>query len=290
MMSTRSLLALLLASLLLPLAAWPHLIHGQALPVLPATRFYGTATINGLLPAAYATVTAESASGTICGNGAVTPGTGAYSVDIQPFGGCAGSISFLVGGQWADQTSYLANLLGGATLLNLTVTTLVPPPPAPLAVPPPPPPFTVPGPPPPPAPFGVTVSYAAGWALVAGPPGTVIPGISGPLYTFQPWDAAYEAVAAGSPLQSGSGYWAQFTSPVTVTLQFGSPTSVGRVVPPGQYALIGNPYAVPATVSGAGALYTYDPIRGYQPASVLQPGQGAWALSLSGSITIRASN
>ena len=56
----------------------------------------------------------------------------------------------------------------------------------------------------------------------------------------------------------------------------------------GQWILIGDPSgALGATVTGASAVYTYDPTNGYQQASMLQPGQGAWALgSGSGSITI----
>ena len=135
----------------------------------------------------------------------------------------------------------------------------------------------------------VTVTYAAGWNLVAGPAGTIIAGANGPLYTFQAGGSTYETLPASSPLQPGVGYWAYFAQASSQTLPAGptQPVSATRQLPAGQFIMIGNPGTRPATVAGADVVYIYDPAQGYQPASVLQPGQGAWAFSASeGSVSI----
>jgi hypothetical protein len=55
------------------------------------------------------------------------------------------------------------------------------------------------------------------------------------------------------------------------------------VLPAGQYALIGNPTGMTMTVTGADAVYAYDPTSGtYRQATTLGAGQGAWAYSANG--------
>jgi hypothetical protein len=54
-------------------------------------------------------------------------------------------------------------------------------------------------------------------------------------------------------------------------------------LPFGQFVMVGNPSGhLPALITGADSILTYDPAIGYQPVSILQPGQGALAYSASG--------
>ncbi|HTE85326.1 MAG TPA: PKD domain-containing protein [Dehalococcoidia bacterium] len=126
-------------------------------------------------------------------------------------------------------------------------------------------------------PATVDVSYPAGWNLVSAPSGTVLSGAADPIYGAAPfgYPNAYQPLPNDTPLQEGSGYWAYFDSPVTVTLR-----GPGRVFARGfvsqTYRLLGNPLTAPATVSG-GVAYVWDPIAGqYRQTTTLRPGQGAW--------------
>jgi len=130
---------------------------------------------------------------------------------------------------------------------------------------------------------GLTVTYSAGWNIVAGPTGTTLTGTFGPLYTMQNGSNAYQTLPAGTPLQAGAGYWAYFNAPTTMSLALASYGTVSVPLPPGQYVLIGNPGSTSATVTGASSVLTYTPgASGYTQASQLAPGQGAWAVSLAG--------
>jgi hypothetical protein len=121
------------------------------------------------------------------------------------------------------------------------------------------------------------VTYAAGWNLVAGPEGSRLSGASGSIFTLQPGDTDYEVFAADSPLHGGYGYWAFFPSGGSITLTGGSNTfSVASV--PGQFIMVGNPSQSVVTISGADTAYTYTPSAGYQAATTIPPGQGAWVM------------
>src|SRR5487761_1213677 len=106
----------------------------------------------------------------------------------------------------------------------------------------------------------VEVTYYIGWSIVAGTAGnlpgglqqTVIGGTDGPLYTFQAGDAAYEVIAASTPLQPGWGYWAHFSRAATELLpQRRDSQPVTLALPAGQLVMIGNPFPTPALVTGA---------------------------------------
>lgn len=129
---------------------------------------------------------------------------------------------------------------------------------------------------------GVQVSYAAGWNLVAGSAGAILAQDDGPLYSLRSGDTDYEVLASGTPLIAGTGYWAFFDTPTSETLPAGNPQPAVLQLPAGQFVMIGNPGTVPTTVSGADAVFTYDPVKGYQSTTMLQPGQGAWAFSAAG--------
>jgi len=130
---------------------------------------------------------------------------------------------------------------------------------------------------------GFSVTYAAGWNIVAGPNGSMITGNVGPLYSFRPGDTTYEVAAAGSPLTAGSGAWAYFNANTTTTIAMTNPGSMSVQLPAGQFVMIGNPGDTTATVSGADAVLVYNPsTQSYNQTTQLAPGQGAWAISMRG--------
>lgn len=126
------------------------------------------------------------------------------------------------------------------------------------------------------------VTYPQGWNLVAGPPGTVLTGTDGPLYTLQANSTAYQVVDPSTPLQPGVGYWAQFDTLTPEIFPSAGPESVRVQLPAGHYVLIGNPRNSLTLVTGADAVYVYDPVLGYEQTMTLVPGQGAWAFSYTG--------
>jgi hypothetical protein len=131
---------------------------------------------------------------------------------------------------------------------------------------------------------GATAAVTAGWNLIGSPPGSVLTGTSGSLFTYQAGDTNYETVAAGSPLKGGEGYWAYFGSGATEALPAaGSIGSLSIQLPAGQWIMVGNPGNSTATVSGVDALFVWDPVAGaYSATKSLAPGQGAWAWSANG--------
>lgn len=138
----------------------------------------------------------------------------------------------------------------------------------------------------------VTVTFHAGWSLVAAPDGARFAGADGAIYTLQPGDDGYEALPPDTSAAAGEGYWVYFPTARTLALD-GGVAYVALTLPPGQWVLIGNPSGDRTLpVAGADAVFTYDPLRGYRYAAQLQPGQGAWAYSAEGgpaSIGLRGS-
>ncbi len=134
---------------------------------------------------------------------------------------------------------------------------------------------------PPPLPGGGTATYPAGWNIVGAPDGTVLPVDA---WTWESVRGQYGRVPAGTPLSGGRGYWAYFTAAQSIPLAAGGTASVRIAAPAGGWVLIGDPSASSgATISGADAVYTYDPNAGvYNPATSLGPGGGAWAISFAG--------
>jgi len=141
------------------------------------------------------------------------------------------------------------------------------------------------GPPLPPSQIGAgggTIPFQSGWNLVGGANGGTINGVSGPMYTFQAGDNAYEIVSPGTPLIPGRGYWAYFPTTGTITLPLVQPQTQTVPLPPGAWIMVGNPSSSPVTLFGADIAYTYNPATNYQPTTTLGPGQGAWVLSFGG--------
>src|SRR5579885_695784 len=129
-------------------------------------------------------------------------------------------------------------------------------------------------------PSGPNVFYPAGWNLVAGPTGQTFPG-AGPLYTFQAGDTNYEILPSGSPIAGGRGFWTYFRTPTNVPLIASSQSSITVNAPAGQFIMVGNPSQTQTlTVSGADAVYLFDPTANHYVAStMLPPGKGAWVYS-----------
>jgi plastocyanin len=90
---------------------------------------------------------------------------------------------------------------------------------------------------------------------------------------------------SGAPA-AGKGYVAFFDNDTTIALPAGSNNPVTQTLAAGVWLLIGNPSGtLPARVTGADALYTYDALAGkYVQATQLLPGQGAWVLSAKGAM------
>lgn len=136
---------------------------------------------------------------------------------------------------------------------------------------------------------GVVVHVQAGWNLIPGRGSDLSDKTNfiGPrVYTLQPGDRDYEDFpAVSTTLKLGWGYWVYFTQNTDITLNpaGGSNEPLGITAPAGQYFMAGNPSSTQAaTISGADAVYTYDPLNGYRSTTTLQPYQGAWVLSTTG--------
>ncbi len=129
-----------------------------------------------------------------------------------------------------------------------------------------------------------SVTFHAGWNLAGAPEGTYYAGADGALYTLQPSDQEYQALPAGSPAAGGYGYWVYF--PVGRTVQMpGGASFTTLELPPAKWVTVGNPSGFRTVpVTGADALFTWDPGRGYRSAGSLLPGQGAWAYSEAGGL------
>lgn len=144
-----------------------------------------------------------------------------------------------------------------------------------------------------------TLTYSAGWHLVAFPSGTNLSGIVGPLYTLQPGDTSYETIQTSQGTKNGLGYWAYFASPTAITLAAGTTTQVQLNLPAGEWAMVGDPSGTEfAVINGIDAAFTYDPTNGYVSAlgcgpattpgitshcALLSSGQAAWIYSAAGS-------
>lgn len=145
---------------------------------------------------------------------------------------------------------------------------------------------------------GIPVTYPAGWNLVGAPAGTLFAGASDPLYALTAAGSDYVTVPVSSPAQAGQGYWAYFAAPTTVMLPRTSlSSSLSVALPAGRYVMAGNPSTQPVTVSDADQVLVFD--RGvesagsstgqYRPSTVVQPGQGAFVVSLTGGSAVISS-
>lgn len=143
----------------------------------------------------------------------------------------------------------------------------------------------------------ILVDLPTGWNLVSagvaagvlGPPPQ--PGAPAPqdirAYTLQAGDSAYETASNAmgtAPLsQRAAGFWVYLAAQAQTSVSNTEPSVPEVALPPSQWILIGNPSSFPATVTGADAVYSYDPVGGgYERTSSLGVGQGAFAYSGAG--------
>ncbi len=129
---------------------------------------------------------------------------------------------------------------------------------------------------------GRTLSLSAGYNLVGPPDGTTFGDSTA--FAFDPQANMYHQLDAGEQTQAGQGYWLLSDNGGSMPLAAGSNTPATFMAAAGAWQIIGNPSGTQAAlVTGADALWTYDAAGGqYQKATMLQPGQGAWALSQAG--------
>ncbi|HLZ70095.1 MAG TPA: hypothetical protein VKV26_09340 [Dehalococcoidia bacterium] len=231
----------------------------------PAARVYGGIQINGQNAPSGAVVTAYSGSalcGTASGNG-VYNGT-QYFVDIDSSqAACAtpgNTLSFKVNGQAANETTTVPQIAGSPVQLNLTVSAT-------------------------PTPSGPTVTYQTGWNIVGGPAGMTFPQAAATLYTLPGGASNYTTISNTTGITAGAGYWAFFGATTTVSISGSSTLPATVSVPANSFAMIGNPANKAVTVSGADAVYTFDPVANSYSngnTTTLQPGQGAFVYSAAG--------
>ncbi|HZQ36668.1 MAG TPA: hypothetical protein VFD32_12100 [Dehalococcoidia bacterium] len=116
--------------------------------------------------------------------------------------------------------------------------------------------------------------YAPGWNLVAGPQGARLALHGEPLYSLDGSQPQYADNSQGA-VDSGIGYWVFYGTGQTLLL-VGVPQAVTQVhVNGGEWATLGNSGTKPASVRGADLALVYDPQAGFQPATLVQPGQAA---------------
>ncbi|MHB8577903.1 MAG: alkaline phosphatase family protein [Dehalococcoidia bacterium] len=133
-----------------------------------------------------------------------------------------------------------------------------------------------------PAQSATAVTYQPGWNLVSGVVAKATTVNVGPFYTLQAGDTGYESITASARLMPNLGYWAYFARQTMVQLPAAAASPGNFTLPAGQYVMVGNPSTGRTLVNGATVVYTYNPAAGYQPATLLQPGDGAWAFSAGG--------
>ncbi len=158
---------------------------------------------------------------------------------------------------------------------------------------------------------GASVSYGAGWQLVAGPTGSSVRGAVGPLYTFQAGDRSYQTLPASQPLVGGRGYWAFLPSGGTIVTGDGAAPCAASVSADQGWVLIGNPSPTHRAIVldrdqplALAEVLVYDAeARAYRSilrriyveggpvaelaSADLEPGQAAWLrLSTDGMVTI----
>lgn len=120
--------------------------------------------------------------------------------------------------------------------------------------------------------------YEPGWNLVSGWTGQTFPQAVGPLYTLNDDGSDYVAVPNTQGIVAARAYWAYFDKHTQVPLNGRGYGTYPVIVFPGRYNMVGaESPAYNERVSGAGAVYTYDPVSGaWSQATTLKWGQGAF--------------
>jgi len=117
----------------------------------------------------------------------------------------------------------------------------------------------------------VSVTYPAGWNLVAVPTGN---DIGTDLFgNYDPKTGSYKEVTSPS---TGEGYWAHFSQPTTVTLTFDVIDKFDINLKSG-WNMVGNPFDRNVALPQGYTAHVYDPAAGsYKTTNVIPKGSGAW--------------
>lgn len=133
-----------------------------------------------------------------------------------------------------------------------------------------------------------TVTYHAGWNIVAAPAGSLVGKVNGPIYALGPGADSYDAISP-EQLLGGRAAWVYFAQDTTITLGRSAAEYSRTIVQANQYVLAGDPSGSEAVaVNGPGVTaFTYDPALGYTQTAELRPGQGAFLIAdQDGAITL----
>lgn len=132
----------------------------------------------------------------------------------------------------------------------------------------------------------VTVTYAAGWNMAGGPPGTDL----SPAVSLNAFQSGGYSMPASARTETCVGYWAYFNSVTRVTLAPSLPGPTQSCPVQAGWNLVGNPFDSPAALPSVTA-YWWDPTVGrYVSVNAIPTGGAAWIYSpVAGSITLSAS-
>jgi hypothetical protein len=126
---------------------------------------------------------------------------------------------------------------------------------------------------------GTSVTYRAGYNLVAGPRGTSFASAASPLFTYLPGDSSYRSIPSSQTAYDSYGYWAYFPQDTTVQLAPSGAPLFTAITDPGQWFLVGNQSGTTAmhVVFGAQSVYLYDAqSKQYRTSDTIPVGQAAW--------------
>lgn len=121
------------------------------------------------------------------------------------------------------------------------------------------------------------IQLSAGWNLIGLTTGITLDATHGPALVRGPGDSDFRATATGD-LQGGRGAFVYVDADTSITLGRTAAEFSRLLAPPGSVVLIGNPSTSDVLpISGADEAFICAS-GGFQPASTLQPGQGALAI------------
>jgi len=133
-------------------------------------------------------------------------------------------------------------------------------------------------------------NLVSGWNLIAIPPGTTFSVAPKLVLALRADGLTYASLQSSDAPSEGQGYWVYVDGPSNMSMPapLHDGVTVSVTAGPGEWVLIGDTTSFyPGLVTGADAVFTYDPDSGYQMQRILFPGQGAWAMTqLGGTITV----
>ena len=141
---------------------------------------------------------------------------------------------------------------------------------------------------------GTSVTYRAGYNLVAAPRGTSFAAAANPLFTMLAGDSNYRSIPNTQPTYDAYGYWAYFGQDTTVQFAASGPPFFMAITDPGEWFMVGNQNGTAAmrVVLGAQSVYLYDAqAKQYRSSDTIPVGQAAWVRSdKNGLVAVAATN